>query len=274
MEGIRGTLPITIRYLPESLLSIFSRPGKILEAKVETLEGRLVSLFIGGERLEAMLSPQVSPRHLRPGQTVKLKLVDTGPPVILSLLSTESEKAHFYKEITNFLKNLSKIFVSHQLLKLDEQLSIENLLLNTFLVLEKNTKNKEIVSISDQEKREFVTLLPKFWENGIFFLPFMFLDKLSWGFLLEEERKNKSKNERVFYLRLFLSNLGLLEIVFRLILGKKLYLTILAAREEALVVIQRSLLELYDALKGKNFHVHIDTGLLETSPGVLLVTEG
>ncbi len=274
MEGIKGSFPITIRYLPDPLLSVLSKPGKILEAKVETLEGRLVSLFVGEERLEAMLSPEVSPRSLRPGQTVRLKLVDIGPPVILSLLSPETERAPLYKELTRLLRNLSKTIVSHQLLKSDQDLSLEVLLLNTLFTSEKGTKDdKKVLSISGQEKKEFLALLPKFWENGILFLPFTFLDKLSWGFLLEEKKK-RSGGERVFHLKLFLSSLGLLEVVFRIFSKNRLYLTILAARQETLKLIQKFLSELYDDLKEKDLHVHIETALLETKPGELLVIEG
>ncbi len=81
---------LTPRFVSETLKNLF-RPGEIITARVETLAGRLITLWVGGERLEALLSDTLPPHLFKPGQHVRLKVVQTGPPLVLSL-STEAQK--------------------------------------------------------------------------------------------------------------------------------------------------------------------------------------
>ncbi len=273
MDGLRVTAPATVKFLPESLYSLFSRPGKILEAKVETIEGRLVSLFVGEERLEALLSPEVSPKSLHPGQRVRLRVVKTGPPVVLSLLSVKEEEE---QPVSKLLKLMPKFLAlkALPLLNKKEKPSLETLLVNLLASSkEKSKQGKEgsYLSRSSQEK-EIRALLHKIWEEGLFFIPFAFPDRLSWGVL--ERADQAQKAGQAFRLRLLLSRLGLLEVVFWFSPSGPFRLSILVAREESLKLIQDSLAELYEALKAFYPHLHLETGLLETIPGLFLTKEG
>ncbi len=273
MDGLRVSAPATVRFLPESLYSLFSRPGKILEAKVETIEGRLVSLFVGEERLEALLSPEVSPKSLHPGQRVHLRVVKTGPPVVLSLLSVKEREEQL---VSKFLKLMPKFLALKALPFPDkeEKPFLETLIVNLLASSkEKSKQGKESAHLSRaSQKNEIRTLLHKIWEESFFFIPFAFPDRLSWGVI--EKADQPQETGQTFRLRLLLSRLGLLEVVFWFSPSGPFRLTILVAREESLELIQDSLSELYEALKAFYPHLHLETGLLETIPGLFLTKEG
>ncbi len=272
MEGLKVSAPATVKFLPESLYSLFSRPGKILEAKVETIEGRLVSLFVGEERLEALLSPEVSPKGLHPGQRIRLRVIKTGPPVILSLLSAKEEE----RPVSKLLKLMPRFLASSALpsLKKGEEPSPETLIIHLLASSkEKGKEGKEGPHLSrSSQEHEIRSLLYKVWEEGLFFIPFTFPDRLSWGVL--EKADQPREGGQAFRLRLLLSRLGLLEAVFWFSPSGPFRLTILVAREESLKLIQDSLTELYEALKGFYPNLHLETGLLETIPGLFLTREG
>lgn len=277
MEGLKVSFPATVKFLPENLLSLFSRPGKILEAKVETIEGRLLTLFVGEERLEALLSPEVLPRRLHPGQTVRLKVVRTGHPVVLSLLSAgePSPTRDLYQKIRSLLKVLPRLQARAVRSSLPEGPYLESLLLRIFEVLGEEQRAHEVQAKSHggEEREHLVSLLPRLWEAGVFFLPLAFFDRVSWGFL-EEEGKGEASCGRTFRLRLFLSRLGAMEFLFRLGLKGELSLSILAAREEALKTLREELASLHEELSARYPRVQIEMGFLETLPGSLLATEG
>lgn len=82
---------LTPRFVPESIRGLL-RPGEVITAKVETLAGKLITLWVGGERLEALLSDGIPSQTLRPGQQVRLKVSQLGPPLVLSLMREEEPK--------------------------------------------------------------------------------------------------------------------------------------------------------------------------------------
>ena len=82
---------LTPRFVPESIRGLL-RPGEVITAKVETLAGKLITLWVGGERLEALLSDGIPSQALRPGQQVRLKVSQLGPPLVLSLMREEEAK--------------------------------------------------------------------------------------------------------------------------------------------------------------------------------------
>ncbi len=285
MVGLKVSFPATAQFFPEHLSSLLSRPGQILEAKVETISGRLITLLIGQERLEALLTPDVPPKNLHPGQMVRLKIVRTGSPVVLSLVTPlGNEKEQETKEL---IQVLLKAFFSRKPTPSKplspkfqfEKIKLETLLGQTLALMEDQDLETETSPTkalrphdASHSNLRLPGLLSHLWESGLFFLPFFFPDRVSWG-LLEEENSQSQKGTRVFRLRLFLSKLGALEIVF-LLRGEQLEVQILAARGEVLPQVQKALPSLYQGLKACYPQLKLNYGLLEPKVGSLLTRAG
>ncbi len=257
------SFPAAVRFLPENLASLL-RPGQTLAAKVETLKGRLLTLQVGEERLEALIEEKVPLKLFKPGQNLRLKVVSSGPPVVLSLMLPEADHPPRLHQLMKRL--LSQ--VQHGKFEEEKEPTLEKLFLR-FL----ETVEKEKGQGKDTWARELKEPILKHWQEGLFFLPLLFGDRISWAYLFEERKKAPREGERFFILRLFLSRAGFLEARFRWV-PKALFLELFFAREEALSLARKMVGELRSTLESKGLKVHVNMASLSALPGAFLHAAG
>ncbi len=255
------------RFIPESLLELL-RPGRVFTAKVETLAGRLLTLWVGGERLEALLSDRVNPEILKPGQKIRLKVTDLGPPLLLSLL-LPSEKENPEKVLPRLLQKL----LSHPK-NIREEL-VEG-------VSEKKSPKKPTLERAFFElfrdenlpaKQELRENLLRFWAEGHFLIPFLFGERILWSYLYEKEsQQNQKGGARYFVLEIFLAKLGFLTVHFKFV-EEMLEVSLCFAREESLILARREVSTLEKALVSLGWRVLIKCEMLGIPPGILLTKE-
>lgn len=259
------TLPAAVRFLPENLASLL-RPGKVLVARVETIEGRLLTLQVGEERLEALLEERIPLRMLKPGQSLKLKVISTGYPVVLSLMLPRQD--HLSMRLARLVKSFAVQIQKGKLEEEEGEPSLERLFWRFVETIKPEGGEKETGGAKDLKE----TIL-KTWQEGVFFIPLVFGDRVSWAYLFEEKKKSQSSGSRFFVLRLFLSRAGFLEVHFRLLDGK-FFLELYFAREEALNQARSMREELETALEARGFKVHLSLANLSALPGAFLDAAG
>ncbi|OAG28644.1 hypothetical protein [Thermodesulfatator autotrophicus] len=259
---VRFTAPLTLRQLPEGFIEGL-RPGQVISAKVETIEGRLLTLFVGHERLEALISDEVPLHLLKPGQSIKLKVVSLGPPLVLSLgLEKVLSKENFLLILGNIFKALGK--KPPFLEDVPREKVLEFFLAN--LLKKEKTGANETKEPIQKELRDF---LLKNWQEGQFLIPFIIGDRVSWGYLAEDSSVPRRKGERVFVLVVFLSRLGLMEARFLCYQGG-LTIQLNFASEEAFEKAQKALPGLQEMFSEFKQQVIIKSDRLSATPGQIL----
>ncbi|MDK2861912.1 MAG: hypothetical protein PWP33_1115, partial [Thermodesulfobacterium sp.] len=83
------TAPAPILYLPENLWFLFSRPGRELVIRVVGIEGKTLNLELGGEKFQAKIAGTVNPEDFKVGENIRVKVLQTGNPVVLQVVSGE-----------------------------------------------------------------------------------------------------------------------------------------------------------------------------------------
>jgi len=204
-------------------------------------------------------------------------VISPGPPILLHLVEAR-EGGRVSSRLETLLALLSQEMagVPPELPLISEKESLPALV--TFLVraLEHEVQKEEPSGHREGEgsrpQSHLDTLLLRLFSEGALVLPFAFTDRLSWG-LLEAEEEKKSGEERYFYLRLFLSDLGLVEVLLR-VRGQGLGLHFYFSREEALRLAREAAAELRGALVERGFipEITLEKGYYE--PGVILTREG
>ncbi len=262
------TPALSPRFVPETLLDLL-KPGKVFTAKVETLAGRLLTLWVGGERLEALLSDAVSSSLFKPGQRIKLKVADLGPPLLLSVLFEEQSE----RPEKVFPRLLQKFVLQKKNLSADEPLRV--------LSREPSPKEpaleKALFELFHDEnmplKQELRETLLRLWNEGQFLVPFFWGERILWSYLYEREsRERQAGDSRYFVLEVFLERLGFLSAHFRL-LKDFLELSLRFAREESRALAHKELPFLEEALGRLNRRVVIKCETLGVPPGILLTKE-
>ncbi len=271
MLSSKITPTLASRFVPESLLGLL-KPGRVFTAKVETLAGRLLTLWVGGERLEALLSDNLSPTLFRPGQRIRLKVADLGPPLVLSLIPQTSAEERPEKVFPRLLQSLA-LERSKARGKVEAPPGRKPLEDFRHLFLEKGALESLREDVSSPLKRELRETLLHFWNEGRFVLPFLFGERILWSYLYEESpSEGRSLEERYFVLEIFLNKLGFLAVHFRLT-GGVLTLSLCFAREESLALARKELTSLEESLSGRWPRVLIKCEMLGVPPGILLAKE-
>ena len=369
---MRVTAPAPVTFLPENLFSLFSRPGRELTVRIVQIEGKTLTLETGGEKFQARIAGTLLPEDFRPGETLRVRVLSSGPPVLLHLVEgerlsqAEARLLKFFQEIQARLPRLSpswplvsekpdlKALVSLLLqeavtpevlseavtpeeLKREikepiyfslrnrgdqkpqlasqfpEELSLKeeafknqgakgNVSVGESLKTSKKAAQAEVhlqtepvpeekAGVSRKEAPEerpvFQEALKKgpersekdlpvlgrgFQPRGLW-LPFVFSDRTSWGFLEIERENQEAEGARHFYLRLFLSELGVVEAFLRQ-WKTRLQVHFYFSREEALEWARRYLSELKSDMAERGLAAEI---MLEKSyyePGTILAKEG
>lgn len=205
------TAPFPIFYLPENLWSLFSRPGRELTVRVLQIEGKLLHLELGGHKFQARISGSLSPEDFKIGELIKVRVAKTEGPIVLEVLEGQQGKRE-----ARFL---------YLLVKRGEAINIEafqkrqkfNFIVNFFKLL----SEKKWVEEEDPLRRGLEDLLGKeikisdfILEDDRLFLPFIFRDDKSWGYIEILTPEEKAGKIRALLLKLFLEYLGLVEASF------------------------------------------------------------
>ena len=270
---MRVTLPAPVAYLPENLLILFERPGRELTVRVIEVEGKTLTLEAGGERFQARLAGALVPEDFRPGETVRVRVLSAGPPVVLHLIegSGVSRVQERLADLVRLIQGRALPVPEGPLVS--ERPDLSSLL--TFLLQAVGERPEEDKAPRREAKAAETPLtqtLLHLWKGGGLILPFFFADRLSWGFL-EADREKERPRERYIYLRLFLGNLGLMEAFLRL-QGSQLKVDFLFSREEALTLARKEVINLRRELAERGFWPEISLEKAYHEPGALLAREG
>lgn len=271
------TSVLTPRMVPDTIRDLF-RPGEVVTARVETLAGKLLTLWVGNERLEALLSDGIPPQLLRPGQKIRLKVVELGPPVVLSLSYEAPKEKDPLQWLPRFLQVLAREIPQKGPLapglpgETTESRPRDFFLKGFFLFLESVSNRPEREGPSLDKSKETRDLLLKWWQENSLVVPFLFGDRVSWGYLCEEKGPSEARDFSLFILRLFLPRLGFMEAHFgwaRDFLEVGLYFV----RAETLRLARKELSFLQTALGSLRPKVVVKCEELSVSPGILLAQE-
>lgn len=291
---MRVTAPAPVTFLPESLFSLFSRPGRELTVRVIQVESKTLTLETGGEKFQARIAGSLLPDDFRPGETIRVRVLSSGPPVLLHIVEGEkiseaearllqifqSVQAELPSLVSRFptiserpeLYPLVSFFV--KLLEAEEKKFVEGPERNRsqdIRAKDKRGSSSKAVAFEEGELRIASQLIH---DKGLL-LPFAFADRTSWGFLeAGEETKATAQGKRYFYLHLFLSELGLVEAFLGLYSSSKLDLHFYFSREEALELAREQLFELKKDLAERGFYVEVTLERSHYEPGVILAREG
>jgi len=281
---MRVTAPAPVTFLPESLFSLFSRPGRELLVRVIEVESKTLTLETGGEKFQARIAGSFLPEDFRPGETLRVRVLSSGPPVLLHIV--EGEK------LSGAEARLLQIFqdVQAELPSLVSRLPTvserpELFPLVSFFVKLLEGEEDKTQALKNGKKRfehqgltlekETLSTLSHLIQDRSFILPFAFADRSSWGFLeVGEDTGVASQGKRYFYLRLFLSELGLVEAFMGFHTSNRLNLHFYFSREEGLELARKHLIELKEDLADRGFYAEVTLERSHYEPGVILVREG
>ena len=205
------TAPLPIYYLPENLWSLFTRPGRELTVRVLEIEGKLLYLELGGYKFQARLAGTLNPEDFKPGELLRVKILKTEEPIVLEILerSKETEEA---KLLYLLVKEKPPLNVSR-----------ENLTKETGVIFEilRNLISKEEIKEKKGGIKDLEEIIGKYlkasdliFEEDRIFIPFVFLDAKSWGYLELPIPEEKGDKVKIWVLKLFLQYLGLVEAIF------------------------------------------------------------
>ncbi len=266
------TAPAPIIYLPENLWSFFSRPGRELLVRIIGIEGKTLSLELGGDKFQARIGGTLNPEDFKVGESIRVRVIKNEGPIILQLISPRTSKV---SSEFNFLYLVipykTKVPVS------EAEVKETNLVVSFLRELIGYTTKKENREIEREEKelllsKDIKTLKILYQEDKII-LPFLFSDEKSWGYLeLEIPEKVKDK-VKIFSFKLFLEYMGLVEGIFSY-LGNKVYIELYFSNFQTLEHAKREFKELQQMLFTNNILAQITLKEKKLSPGYLLEKEG
>lgn len=257
------TAPVPIFYLPENLWSLFTRPGRELTVRVLQIEGKLLYLELGGYKFQARLAGTLNPEDLRVGDLIRVKVTKSEGPVVLQIIGSEKEEAA-NKLIYLFLRE------KPQGDKLTPQRMSKELTLLTELfrgLTERKEKGEEVKNWEEIFGKEIKFIKPQAEEDK-FFLPFVFSDERSWGYI-EVKPEEKGEKVKLFSMKIFFSYLGLVEVLFAYT-SQSLELDLYFAEKKALTFAKEFFKDLRSELYFPNRSVIISFHQIELRPGFFL----
>ncbi|QER42120.1 hypothetical protein F1847_04930 [Thermodesulfobacterium sp. TA1] len=201
------TAPAPILYLPENLWFLFNRPGRELIIKVLGIEGKTLNLELGGEKFQARIAGAINPEDFKVGENIKVKVLQTGNPVVLQVIS--GEKISSDLKILYLISQVGKR-EGEQKFHVKEELNLLSTLL-TDLFVKKDKKTKSLEEGIKELLGDKVKSSALVYQEDKLFIPFLFNDERSWGYVElgpPQERKGKVK---LFYLKFYGEYLGLVE---------------------------------------------------------------
>ncbi|MCS7199021.1 MAG: hypothetical protein NZ850_01570 [Caldimicrobium sp.] len=179
--------------------------------RVLQIEGKLLHLELGGHKFQARITGSLNPEDFKIGEFIKVRVAKSEGPVVLEVLEVPQGKHE-----ASFL---------YLLVKRGEAINIKAAQkkqeFNFIIGLLKLLSEKKEVRDKDSSKRGLEDLLGKeikisefILEEDRLFLPFVFRDDKSWGYIEILTPEEKAGKIKVLLLKLFLEYLGLVEASF------------------------------------------------------------
>jgi hypothetical protein len=205
------TAPTPIYYLPENLWSLFTRPGRELVMRVLEIEGKLLYLEMGGYKFQARLAGTLNPEDFRPGELIKVKVLKSEGPIVLEILGSSKETTEANLLYLMVKEGPSKPQTQAQLSK--ELSLLSEVFKRVFERLETKDKAKNQKGLEELLGKE-IRISDFVLEEDRLFLPFLFKEENSWGYLEIIVPKEKGDKVRLFWLKVFFKYLGMVEAIF------------------------------------------------------------
>lgn len=205
------TAPLPIYYLPENLWSFFTRPGRELTVRVLQIEGKLLYLEFGGYKFQARLAGTLNPEDFKPGELLKVKVLKAEGPIVLEVLGTSKESAETKLLYLFAREKPSQLPPKEGLVR---EWGVISEVLKGLIFKGESKEKRRVLKEWEEVIGKYVKVSDLVIEEERIFLPFVFSEEKSWGYLelpLPEEKGDKVK---LFLLKLFFQYLGLVEAIF------------------------------------------------------------
>ncbi len=255
------TAPAPVVYLPENLWALFTRPGRELTVRVINVEGKTLFLDLGGERFSARFAGNLPPEAFKPGQSLRLRVVQTGYPVVLQIVQERAEEAKESPDLKLMYlvihEEKGKEITGKE--KISKDLKLLSLFFREIFKESEEEKVKE-----KKEKEEFflkeIKHLKAYYQDGRLVLPFVFSDDKSWGYIEIGKPEEKGKKIKIFSLKLYLEFLGLVEGFFEYFVEEKpeIFISLLFSNKLACEEAKKNLSELKERILIFNKSVKIN----------------
>lgn len=264
------TAPLPIYYLPENLWSLFTRPGRELTVRVLQIEEKFLYLELGGYKFQARLAGTLNPEDFKPGELLRVKVLKSEGPVVLEVVGSE-KGAQEQKLLYLLVKERASDFFSQPLVS--KELSLLSQVIKNLVKNEEIKEKKEIFKKLDDFIERNLKISDFVLEEDRLFIPFVFVDEKSWGYLEVLVPEDKGGRIKVFQLKLFFQYLGLVEALFWYD-SQNLYIDIYFSEKEAYEEGKRELLDLKNTLPYSKNSVKISVLRKKTLPGILFSRVG
>lgn len=264
------TAPAPIIYLPESLWSFFTRPGRELLIRVLNIEGKTLHLELGGEKFQARIGGTLSPENFTIGEVLRVRVAKTGNPIVLQVISPEKEAEE--------LKFLYLINARHAEKPVNKEVFQKDFNLLTTLI-------KDLVGATKREKKEAIDKELKelfgdkikslniFYKDEKIIIPFIFSDERSWGFLELGKPKEEQNKVKLIYFKMFFEYLGLME-CFLSYMEKEIFIELYFTNKESFELAKGEIKNLENLFLVYKIPAKISVNMQEILPGQLLKKEG
>ncbi len=263
------TGPLPIYYLPENLWSYFTRPGRELTVRVLQIEGKLLYLEFGGYKFQARLAGTLNPEDFKPGELLRVKVLKSEGPIVLEVLgsSKESEEVKLLYLLAKEkpLLNIPRESSTKELRVLSEVLKE--------LILRGEKDKKTPLKDLDEVIGKNIKMSDFIIEEDRVFIPFVFLDEKSWGYIELPVPEEKGDRVKVFVLKLFFQYLGLVEAIFSYS-PNFIYVDLYFSENTAYNLAKEELVDLKKELSLLEKSIKINLSKKETKPGFFLERVG
>jgi hypothetical protein len=228
------------------------------------VEGKSLFLELGGDRFQARVGGTLTPEDFRLGQQIKVRVSQVGYPIVLQIIPEEKESSD--------LKLLYLLMHKEKSLSHQEGVVKDVGLFSTFL--KELVEEKATPKGSKKEKlEEFfgdkIKALKVVYQNDKVILPFIFSDEKSWGFLEIGIPEKKGNRVKLFFFKLFMEFLGLIEGI----LGygdRQLWIDLYFSNKSALEEAKKELVDLKNRFSFFELSAKINLNYKEVTPGHLI----
>lgn len=261
------TAPAPILYLPENLWIFFDRPGRELLVKVLNIEGKTLHLELGGEKFQARIAGTLNPEDFKIGETLKVKVLKIGNPIVLQIISGERKTQDL--NFLYLLLNKEKREIQN-LEVIEKDIKMFATIFHRAVLREKKTKGieddlKEVFG----EKTKFCEMI---FQDEKVIIPFLFEDERSWGYLEISIPEIKKGRLRVFLVKFYGEYLGLME-CYLFYREEEIGLEIYFSNKEAYELAKKELNFLKSFFSNLKIKVKIELELQELYAGRILETK-
>ena len=263
------TGPLPIYYLPENLWSYFTRPGRELTVRVLQIEGKLLYLEFGGYKFQARLAGTLNPEDFKPGELLRVKVLKSEGLIVLEVLGSSKESEEV-KLLYLLAKEKPSLNIPRE--SSTKELRVLSEVLKELILRGEKDKKSPLKDLNEVIGKN-IKMSDFIIEEDRVFIPFVFLDEKSWGYIELPVPEEKGDKVKVFVLKLFFQYLGLVEAIFSYS-PNFIYLDLYFSENTAYNLAKEELVVLKKELSLLEKSVKINLSKKETRPGFFLERVG